>query len=500
MSARDRAIRSLCVVGAGAVGLSAALAFARSLPGLRVTILDTPSDPAALADRTIACLPTIHRFHASIGLDELGLVREGIALHHLGTRFENWSASGAAWFHVFGDYGLPAAAVPFHQLWAQLRRADGAEPYDRYAAAASLAEAGKFVHPTDDTGSPLSSYLYGLRLDPEKYRARLLEDAQKRRFEIVTGELAGIERRQDGGIATLRLGDGGGIEADLYLDCAGPSAPLRSAIDQDFDDWSDCLPCDRVAFAPPRAALSSLPYDRQKASTDGWIWACTLPGSEAFGAAWSSGSSDDAQALQSLREMAGTTDSPTVTIRPGRRLEPWKYNVLAIGDSAVTVDPLHSTHLHLAHSFIQRALELIPGRDCHRLELAEFNRRTADETARVRDFLALHYLRSGRTEGEFWKAAARGRMPDSLAHTLDQFETRGRLPFFEEETFNQESWLAVLIGLGVIPRNADPASDRVDLKRAESSMAQLAAALAELPARLPEYGDYLDRMRGPQPA
>ena len=97
MTAADRSIRSLCVVGAGIVGLSAALAFARALPGLRVTVMETPPDPAALADRNIACLPTIHRFHAAIGLDELGLVREGIAFHHLGTRFENWSASGAPW-------------------------------------------------------------------------------------------------------------------------------------------------------------------------------------------------------------------------------------------------------------------------------------------------------------------------------------------------------------------------------------------------------------------
>jgi tryptophan halogenase len=87
-------------------------------------------------------------------------------------------------------------------------------------------------------------------------------------------------------------------------------------------------------------------------------------------------------------------------------------------------------------------------------------------------------------------------VPDSLAHTLDQFETRGRLPFYEEETFEPQSWLAVLAGLELLPRAIDPVSARMELEPVAHSMAALAQRLADLPSRIPAYSDYIRRMIG----
>ena len=125
MSTGPRTIRSICVAGAGITGLSAALAFARALPGTSVTILDIAADPAALTNpsgksnprsvRQPASLPTVHRFHRAIGLDELELVRAGAATHLLATRFDHWAASDQPWYHSFGEHGRPAGDVPFHE-------------------------------------------------------------------------------------------------------------------------------------------------------------------------------------------------------------------------------------------------------------------------------------------------------------------------------------------------------------------------------------------------
>ena len=494
MSAEERAIRSLCVVGAGITGLSAALAFTRALPDVRVTLIATPPDPFALADRIGLSLPAIHVFHAAIGLDELQLVREGIAFHHLGTTFEDWSADGSTWRHVFGEYGLAASGVPFHQIWARLRRSCQAEPFDRYAPAALLVEAGKFVHPQEDSRSPLSTFLYGLRLDPETYRARLAGQANKIGIEIVDGVFVGVDRRQDGGVAAVRLVGGRAIEADLFLDCAGPSAPLRSVIDEEFEDWADYLPCDRFTLGEPLRPAAPLPADQVKAVKEGWLWVSTLPTNLATGMAWNSDVTSEAEVAGVLETRCQTAAAEVAIIRPGRRLAPWKRNVLALGDSAVVGDPLYGPGLYLAQSFILRALELLPGRDCHPLELREFNRRTALQTARLRDFQSLHYLRSGRSDGEFWAWASNRIVPDDVARTLDQYERRGRLPFYEEESFDAQSWLAVLAGLERLPEMIDPASDRVDLNQARQKMREYAARLASLPAGLPSYPDYLRRM------
>lgn len=494
MSADGRSIRSVWVVGAGIVGLSAALAFARALPDIRVRLIATPADPFALADRIGLSLPAIHVFHAAIGLDELQLVREGIAFHHLGTTFEGWTADGSTWRHVFGEYGLAASGVPFHQIWARLRRSRLAEPFDRYAAAALLVDAGKFVHPQEDPRSPLSNYLYGLRLDPEAYQARLAAQVDKMGIEIIDGVIAGLDRRQDGGVAAVRLADGRAIEADLFLDCAGPSAPLRSVIDDEFEDWAKYLPCDRFTLGVAARPAAPLPADQVKAVDEGWLWVSTLPRHLASGMAWDSKAASEADAARVLEKECQVAAAEVVVIRTGRRLAPWKYNVLALGDSAVVGDPLHGPGLYLAQSAILRALELLPGRDCHPLELREYNRRTAQQTARLRDFQSLHYLRCGRSDGEFWAWASNRTVSDDLARTLDQYESRGRLPFYEEESFDAQSWLAVFGGLERLPEMIDPASDRVDPDRAKQAMRDYAARLAALPAGLPFYPDYLRRM------
>lgn len=476
----QRAIRSVAVLGGGIVGLSAALAFARALPLVPVTIVATPPDPAALADRLPGGLPAIHRFHAAIGVDEADLVRRRIALHHLGTRFEGWSASGGTWYHAFGEHGLPAGIAPFHQVWARARREGAASAFHLYCAAAVLAEAGKFVHPSADPDSPLSRHLYGLRFDPEPYRGHLRALAEALPIRWVEGSFGKAERRQDGGVAAIFLEGGGRVEADLFLDCSGPSALLLSALEPGFEDWGDSLPADRVRLSSASSDLDPSPGDSVIAVPRGWSFASAVPGRVVTGSV--------------SRGRATPLADDEVAIRPGRRPEPWVRNVLALGDAAVALDPLANANLHAAQNAIQRALELLPGRDCHALELREYNRRTAQETTRIRDFLALHYLRSGRGEGTFWEGLRRRPLPDSLALTVEQFEARGRLPFFEEESFDKDSWLAVLLGLGVVPRRIDPAAAAVTAGEAEPAIRAYAARIAALPARLPGYRDYLARM------
>jgi tryptophan halogenase len=116
---------------------------------------------------------------------------------------------------------------------------------------------------------------------------------------------------------------------------------------------------------------------------------------------------------------------------------------------------------------------MMPGRDCAPAELAEFNRQCGQEADRIRDFLCLHYVCSERSE-PFWKEAGTISPPPSLSHTLSLFRERGRLPYYEEETFARDSWLAVLLGQGVRPRRVDPMTDLVSPEEAERAMANIA--------------------------
>ena len=492
---RQRALRSIVVLGGGIVGLTAAIAFARALHRVRITVIDVPPDPAALADRLPGSLPAIAPFHVSIGIDERDLVRTGAATHRIATRFEHWSADGAAWYHAYGDHGLPAGSVPFHQLWVAAQRAGGTRPFHDHAAAAAMAAAGKFVHPEQDSQSPLGTHDYALRLDPERYRERLAAQAERLRVLRARGVIATVERRGDGGIARLVLDDGRRFEADLFLDCAGPAGRLISAVGSEFEDWGDSLPCDRLLLGTAPAQAEPTSCDMAVAAGIGWHWAAFLPDRTMAGLAYSSLLTSEDEA-RSVAAQVGIATSGPLSIRPGRRRQPWVRNVLAIGDAAIAVDPLESTNLHLAQSAIARALDLLPGRDCHPLELAEYNRRTAQQAERIRDFLALHYLAAPRRDGPFWASMAARGCPESLAHTLQQFRSRGRLPFFEEESFTSDSWLAVLFGMGLLPAHVSPAAGALDPEQGKEAMLRLGEGVAGLPARLPSYRDYLARMKG----
>lgn len=452
------AIRSILIAGDGVVGLSAALAFSRALPGIDVAVLRLVPDPAAIADHFPATLPAIGRFHATIGFDELYLVRRGIAVHHLGTRFDGGAAG--SWTHSFGEVGRGEGMVPFHQLWLGAVQDGKALAYDRYSPASVIGGAGKFVHPSGDPASPLATYLYGLRLNPQRYRA-LLETAT-REIPKIEGDFVSVDHVGDGSIAAVRLGDGRSIDADLYIDCSGPRAILIGTVDDHFEDWSAWLPVVHVesSWKDPTPLE---PLDRVAAIDQGWRLTATLAG-----AALHAG-------------VTTTASSRSTAIRPGRRRNAFVANVLAIGDSAVALDPLHGDNLSLAHSSILRAIALFPGRDCHPLELAEYNRLTALEAERARDFHALFQLN-----------LARDAPPDSLARTLVQWCARGRLPFFEEETFTPASWMQMLIGLGIRPGHVAPLARSVDSNAASTAMAAFAKELEALAERLPLYPDYLE--------
>ncbi len=150
------------------------------------------------------------------------------------------------------------------------------------------------------------------------------------------------------------------------------------------------------------------------------------------------------------------------------------------------MEPLEWTNLHLAHGAIDRLVALMPDREFSPVELWDYNRQTGAEADRVRDFLVLHYATAG--------GQSRAAVPPSLGHTLQQFRERGRLPFYEEETFSRDSWLAVLLGQSVIPERIDPLTDAVAPAEAERAMEQMRGAIETFVDRLPKYSDFLQRM------
>jgi len=492
MSIGANAIREIVVAGGGVVGWSAAAALKRRLPGLAVTVVPVPPPADALADRIGSTLPSILEFHRDIGLTDADAVVRAGSSFRLGTCFEGWAEGQPNYVHAYGEYGRPFGTASFHLHWIRAARNAPGASFDSYAPAAAIARAGRFVQPQGEGGSPLTSFEYGLQLNLPRYREMMRAYA---RHLGVTERGTGIVdvrlRGGDGFIDALRLDDGSELGGHLFVDCTGPAATLRGALDQDFEAWDRWLPCDRIIFAETPPPPDPTALDHVVALPGGWRWQAASAIRTSHGLAYSSAHSSDGDAQAMLQSVArGGSSEPAVAIRAGRRPQPWLRNCVAVGDAAVAMEPLEWGNLHLAHSEIDRIVSMMPDRDCGAVELWDYNRQCASEADRMRDFIMLHYAASKRAE-PFWQEAGAAEPSRSLAHTLSLFKERGRLPIYEEETFSRDSWLAVLLGQGIIPERTDPLIDSLSSTQADQAMAKMREAIAAIVPGLPTHAAYL---------
>jgi tryptophan halogenase len=479
----SRAISSVVVVGGGIVGWSAAAALKRRLPILSVSVVACPPAANALAERIICTLPSIVDFHGDLGLSDADTVVRAGSGYRLGTRFEGWADRD--YVHAYGSYGTALGSAPFHQHWLRAAKA-AAAPFDSYSVAAAIARRDRFASPEALARAALGTIGYGLHIDPPRYREMMRAFALHLGVTEISGSISDVRLSGgDGSIESVQVG-GSETAADLYVDATGPDALLRSRLDDQWEDWSEWLPNDRVLLAQSDSRAEPSLLDKVTAVAGGWRWQAAARGGQSFGVVYSSHHLTDSDAARTLGESDSAIAHETVAIRQGRWSQPWLRNCVAIGDAAVAVEPLEWTNLHLAHGAMDRLVALMPDRDFSPVELWDYNRQTGAEADRARDFLVLHYATAG--------GQSHAPVPPSLGHTLEQFRERGRLPFYEEETFSRDSWLAVLLGQSVIPARIDSLTDAVAPAEAERAMEQMRGAITTFVDRLPKYSDFLQRM------
>jgi tryptophan halogenase len=350
-------------------------------------------------------------------------------------------------------------------------------PFDHFSPLAEMARAGRI--PSGSTPDIQA----GLQLTTFRYREMMRAYALHLGVHETRGQIIDVSLHSDNGmVKAVHLPGNEQITADLYLDCSGPAAILRSRVRSDFVGWSSWLPCDRLQVSEGNPVAQVQILDRITVSAAGWRWSASSPERSSKGLAYSSAHARDGDLEQELLDLESKNDE-TIEIGQGRWADLWVGNCVAIGDAAVVIEPLEWSNLHLAHSQIDRVVTMMPSSDCNPIEIAEFNRQCAAEADRVRDFVCLHYVCSRRHE-PFWKDARSITPPESLAHSLSLFSERGRLPFYEEETFSRDSWLAVLLGQGFEPRAIDPLAEVVSPGQASRAFASMGQSLSSftLPA------------------
>lgn len=469
----DTRIRTIAVVGNGVAAWSAAAALKKRIPDVAVAVVPVAVFRPGFVDLVGAAAPSIGNFHRDLGLDETDVVVRTGGSFRLGTRFTGWTGDGSGYIHAYGPAGQAIERVPFAPLWVRDGGSDA--PFDAFSPGAVLARAGRFV---PAGGLMPGGYAHGLHLDAGTY-ARFLESYARHLGVAVTAAPFADANLAADNIVSLRLRDGGELVADLYVDATNADGVLISALDQSWQDWAQWLPCSHAVRHRILAEGVLPPMDEVATLPDGWCATAELP---AF--------------RETLRIQVGqTADQGSGGLRfcSGRRPQAWIGNVVAIGEAHTVLEPLEAAPLHILHTQIDRLVTSLPDRAFAAVELAHYNRVTGEEADRVRDFVILHYATSNRPE-PFWRAVRETPPPPLLAHTLALFRERGRLPVRDGESFDRDSWHAVLLGQGVVPRRTDVLAQRVDPARARAAMTAFRTQLAAAAAAAPLHRDYLAKL------
>jgi tryptophan halogenase len=171
----------------------------------------------------------------------------------------------------------------------------------------------------------------------------------------------------------------------------------------------------------------------------------------------------------------------------------WVKNVVSLGLSSGFLEPLESTSLHLVQSGITKLLAWFPDCDFDPAVTAEYNNQVVREYESVRDFLVLHYRATERDDSAFWRHCQAIPMPDTLAAKIDMFRANGRLIERDKDLFHAASWLAVMLGQGIAPRNYDPLADIVASNEAQAVLAGMRNVIARTADAMPGHVAFIDR-------
>ena len=489
-------ISKIVIVGGGTAGWMAAAPLAQRL-GKACSIVLVESPEIGTVGVGEATLPSIRYYNAALGIDLTEFIKKTQASFKLGIEFKDWGHVGNRFFHGFSDFGPTIENLSPHQQWLRLAQSFKNMPdIENWSMSAVMARNMKFVPPSGKDLGVSNAFTYGFHFDAGLYAAYLRDYAMERGAQRVEGMVVEVEQHPDTGFVTaLKLKDGRRIEGDLFIDCSGFRALLiEGTMKAGYDDWTEYLPCNSAQAVPCAKVPVLTPFTRSTAKSAGWMWRIPLQHRTGNGHVYSDQFTTDDEAQRVLLEgLDGRAlDEPRqLRFVTGRRRKSWIKNVVAVGLAAGFVEPLESTSIGLIETAVEMLIELFPDSSFRPALADDFNRRMGIRYESVRDFIILHYKVTKRDDSEFWRYCANMAIPDSLSHQIALFRETGRTVIYDQGSFAAPSYVAMMLGLGIIPKRFDRMAELIDLREIHGHFAGLRDAIVAEVKRMPTHADFI---------
>jgi len=493
-------VQSIAVIGRDSSLWLTVAALQRALGRMDVRVIAVELDSRIAEVDCYTAVPSLGAMHRLLGLDEKLVLSICQGVPMVGQRFSNWAKGAPPFLLAYDDEPPPGGDLAFTQYWVKgmlegLRV--GLEDFSPGSACARLNTVP--VAPGEARGRSAS---YGYHLDAAAYSELAKQLALRAGAEVAEAGVRDIDVAGDM-IAGIDLADGTRIAADLYIDASGREARLIGQLaGAEFESWSEWLPCDRMlAASAPR--LARLPaFSQISAFHAGWVGLFPLQGRTPVIAVYNSGAISDAEVAEHagvIARMPISGDALVSELKPGIQRSSWIGNCIAVGESAIAVDPIDAVELQVTHGCISHLMTLFPATAGDYPEAQAYNRHVHRFGTNLRDFQAAHYLLNRRFDDPFWDSLREVRLPPGLRRKVDMFSARALVPSSDDESFHEQIWSALLLGCGIMPQGYDP---RVDALPDEAHISKVQGRLrevAEMARQMPSVEQFLG-LEQPVPA
>ncbi|MEL7198780.1 MAG: tryptophan halogenase family protein [Pseudomonadota bacterium] len=493
-------IKRIIIVGGGTAGWMAAAALSRLKAGRPLDITLIESEQIGTVGVGEATIPPFVGFNDLLGIKEHELLASIQGTFKLGIQFENWGKLGDSYIHPFGAYGYTMGGISFHHIWHKIAADGDKRPIQAFNLETMAAYFGKFARSEDyqKTRDDLPPINYAYHIDAGKYAAFLRSFAEKRGVIRQEGKVCDVALDNESGfVSSIKLEGGEEVSGDLFIDCSGFRGLLiEQALETGYEDWTHWLPCNRAVALPCLRdnGAPPPPFTKATAHKAGWQWQVPLQHRNGNGHVYCSNFMEDQEALDILTgNIAGKplADPNFLRFTTGRRKKFWNKNVVALGLAAGFMEPLESTSIHLINTGIDKLISLLSLDGVTQSQQDTFNRLTAREYARIRDFLILHYNATSRDDTEFWNYVRTMDVPDTLTEKVEIFKANGQIFREEDELFTETSWAAVMLGQGISMAGHNAMADAVDSPSTRKEIDEMEQSIRFLVQHMPGHADYL---------
>ncbi len=494
MQENRKPVRRVVIAGGGTAGWMVAAGISKVL-GKILDIKLIESDEIGTVGVGEATIPTLMNFHNLLEINEREFMAATNATFKLGISFENWRQVREDYIHSFGLTGTDHWTAGFQHFWLKGVERNIARDYGEYCLELKAAQGNRFAH------LPQNGMNYAYHMDASAYAKYLRKFAEPFGVQRIEGKIAKVNTDPaSGDITSLLLGSGDVIEGDLFIDCTGFRALLiGETMKEPYQDWSHWLFNDSAVAVQTASVGPALPYTRSIAREAGWQWRIPLQHRVGNGIVFSSRFIDDDAATRTLLEnVEGETlvQPRVIKFKPGQRKKTWSGNCVAIGLASGFLEPIESTSIHLIQRGIIRLMQNFPTNGICQADVEEFNRQSDSEIEHIRDFIILHYKVTNREDTPYWRACRDMAVPASLQHRIELFRETGRVFRIPNELFAENSWIQVMLGQGIVPRQHHQTADLMGDAELTHFLEGIRTTIERTVAQLPQHQQYVERYCG----